>query len=118
NFAATSGWSIHVGTEMPPSPDTCILIKDGPGANVPNPNFTYEYPTVQILVRGAKGDYLLGYAKATAIKNNLNGRKHVVVNDAEYIQIVCSSDIFPLGRDTNQRPLFSLNFELQRTSST
>lgn len=116
-FNATTGWSIKM-SEMSTSPDTCILVSDGPSWGSPNPNYSYEYPTIQIQVRGEKGSYLTAYAKAEEIKNFLNGNGNQTVNGARYIQITCSSDILYLGRDENQRPLFSINFELQRTEGS
>lgn len=113
DFAGTSGWSIHVG-EMPDTPDTCILISDTGGSR-PEPNYTYERPTFQVLVRGAVGDYLTAYAKIVECRDALHGLTNDTWNSARYIQILATSDILAIGRDTKRRQLFSVNFQAHRT---
>ena len=113
-FAATSGWSVSI-SEMSESPDTCILISDTGSWKGPDPRNAIYFPSFQILIRGAKGDYLLAYAKAEEVRDALHTVNNETVNNARYIQILCSADILYTGRDGEQRPLFSINFEVQRT---
>ena len=114
-FNASSGWSICI-SEMPNNPNTCILIKDTGGSGDSNPNYSYEYPTIQVLIRGNKNGYLATYSKAEEVKLALNGLTNETLNSARYIQILCRGDIIPIGKDESERPLFSVNFDIHRTS--
>lgn len=114
-FNATSGWSVVI-SEMPDTPDTCILISDTGGLPA-NPRYSYEKPSVQILVRGAKEGYLSAYAKMEDIKDALNGLNNEEWNSTRYIQIIATSETIYLGRDDKQRPRFSINFLCHRTEA-
>lgn len=113
-FGATSNWGIYIA-DMPDSPDTIILLTDGVTDLPPEVNYDYEYPSVQIIIRGNQGGYLTAYAKAVEVRNGLHGITNETMNGTRYIQILCSSDIFFLGFDQNRRPQFSMNFSIQRT---
>jgi hypothetical protein len=119
SFAATTGWAIFV-SDMPDdenTPDTCIGIFDTSG-NPPNPNFSYERPSIQVRVRGAKAGYQDAYDKAKDIMDGLNGKTNEEWNSTRYIQITSSSDILWLGYDEKRRPLFTMNFNIHRTDAT
>lgn len=103
-------------SEMPPKPDECVAVYDTGGEN-PQPNYTYERPTVQVRVRGAKGDYEDAYALAEAIRNILNGMHDEEVGGTRYIGIWAMGDILFVGYDDNHRPLLTINFRLHRTNT-
>lgn len=118
DFAATTGWSIHV-TDMPDddnTPDTCIAVLDtgGPGPD-PVPANNIGNPTFQVIVRGAKMGYQDAWDKAREILVGLHGKANESWNGTRYIQILATSDIIPLGYDESRRPLFSINFSVMRT---
>ena len=117
DFASTTGWSIHIGGEMPDSPDTCILINDVSSFRPPDPKLDIRYPTVQIQVRGSKGGYDDAYDKAEEVVTVLHGLTEQTYSGARYLQILCSSDIMYLNRDSKQRPTFSINFQLHRVAT-
>lgn len=100
--------------KQPTTPDSCITVIDS-GGFPPEANYRYDYPTVQILVRGARNGYRAAYTVAENIKTTLNGKAGNAV-DSTYsiIGIWAMGDILPLGNDESDRPLFSLNFRLQR----
>ncbi len=115
-FAATTGWAIHIGG-LPDGenvPDTCISITDT-GGERPEPNYVYQYPTAQIMIRGAVGAYMTAYAKAEEIRDALHARVNESWNTTRYIQILCMSDIGFVAWDDKKRPLFSVNFIIHRT---
>lgn len=115
-FAATSGWSIHIGG-MPDGAnvsDTCISLLDTGGGG-PEANYVYQYPTVQVLVRGAIGSYKSAYTKAEEIRDALHSLINESWSSTRYIQILCISDIAFITRDDKKRPVFSVNFIIHRT---
>ena len=104
--------------EQPTVPDSCITVIDS-GGFPPEAQYRYDYPTVQILVRGARNGYRDAYAVAENIKTTLNGKGETDIDSVYHIVgIWAMSDIMPLGNDTSDRPLFSLNFRLQRTTTS
>lgn len=110
------GTNIFIGI-LPKSPDKCISVYDT-GGNSPAPNYEYYYPTVQVIVRGARGGsaaYKDAWDIMELIKQALHGLHSETWNGAIYTQILAISDILRLGPDDNNRPLFSLNFSVQRT---
>lgn len=103
-------------SEMPTTPNKCVCIRDTGGFN-PEVNFEYDRPTVQITVRGDKGDYVAGYDLAKLIRDELHGTANETVGTARYIGIWSQGDIIFAGYDDNHRPLFTLNFLIHRTSA-
>jgi hypothetical protein len=114
-LALTPGDDLHI-SEMPSTPDACISVHDS-GGPPPSALFTLERPTVQVRVRAEKGHYEAGHATAAAIRDLLNGMHGFTLNGSRYISIFATSDVIPLGNDQNRRPEFTVNFQIQRTSS-
>ena len=116
DIGASSGWSIHVSTIPDDSntPDTVIGLFDY-GGGQPIANYTYDYPSVQVRVRGAKAGYQAAWTKANEIKEALHGLANETWNGTRYIQILCTSDVMFVGYDENHRPILTVNFEIHRT---
>ena len=93
-----------------------ILVIDGPGTPS-DLKETYEQPGVQILVRGNKKsggtDYadIEVYRRAKAISDFLLGLSDAVeINGVCYRGFEESTNIAPLGKDENERFVYSMNF--------
>ena len=114
-----SGWDIHTSTipDDATTPDSCIGVFDSARGRSA-PNYDYHYPFVQARVRGAIFGYSDGYAKAEEIHAALHAQTAVVIGGNKYIQILCESGPIFLGYDGKNRPLFTLNFSIHRTSTT
>ena len=109
-FAGTSGWGIFIG-KLPQKPETAIAVV-GTGGQTANPKYLLDYPSIQVLIRGAKNGYQAAYAKALASKNTLLGLSSQTVNGDWWVQVNMIGDITPLGFDENDCPMFSVNFSL------
>lgn len=105
-----SGWNIEIGA-MPKSPDRIISISDTGGFD-PNPKWLIDYPTIQILVRGKIGDYNECFLVGKGIKDALLGLPSQDINDDRWASITMNGDLGYIGRDENDRPLCSMNFQL------
>lgn len=103
-------------SEMPDSPDECVCVYDT-GGEAAWPDYTYEKPTVQVRVRGEKGQYRSAHLLAQGIRDTLNGTANDTRNGARYIGIWDVSDVLFVGYDDNRRPLLTLNFRIQRTTA-
>lgn len=116
SLAASSGWSVHLSClpDDGQTPDTCIACYDKGGVD-PEPHDILR-PSVQVLVRGDVFGYRAAWTKAAEIRDALHERVNETWNGTRYIQIMCRGDIIDMGYDEKNRPMLSVNFEVQRTS--
>jgi len=91
--------------------DAQTLVLDGVGTPS-NIKELYEQPSVQILVRGAKLQAAhLVYATAKAISDFLLSQSEcVTINTTVYKGFEQGSNISALGKDKNERHIYSMNF--------
>jgi Bacteriophage minor capsid protein len=111
-LGAETGWAIRI-SRTKDKPDTLITLYDAPG-KAPEPGLDINEPTVQVIVRGAPNGYRDAYAKCLRIKDELLGLPSTVMppdNDI-WASVTMPRDILSLGYDDNERPIFSLNFDL------
>ncbi len=94
--------------------DKVVTVYDT-GGDEPVAQYFYEYPNVQIRIRGDKFKYKEAYSLLNSIKNELHGTNNKTINGARYVGIWASSDIISLGYDEENRPILTVNFRLQRT---
>lgn len=110
----TDAYVPFVGME-PPMPFNCITIIDAaayaPQLTMGNDS-TYEYPSVQIRVRGV--DYREAWGIISNIKTSLHGRANESWGDAFYTLINCLNGPMQLDWDDNQRVRLIANFDAQR----
>lgn len=76
-----------------------------------------DRPNVQVLVRVPPGQQSAGYAKAETVKNILHGKGVFVSGGARYISTLAVSDIGELGTDEKGRPVYSINFAIERSTT-
>lgn len=97
--------------------DKQTLVLDGVGTPS-DLKQTFEQPGMQILVRGEKLQAAhLVYDVAKAIYDFLVTQpESVTINSTEYKGFEPSSNIAPLGKDANERHIYSMNFSTYRTA--
>ncbi|MFV2014006.1 MAG: minor capsid protein [Candidatus Heimdallarchaeota archaeon] len=110
NFAATIGWGIYIHKE-PEAPDSVITIYET-GGKPPNPAWLLDFPSIQVRIRGSKGDSVLARAKASEVMDNLLGAPYQAVTGGDLGSITSIGGINSLGWDKNNRPIFTTNFNL------
>ena len=78
----------------------------------------YEQPSVQILVRGDKSEYdAVVWRRANTInKFLLSQPESVSVNGTCYNGFEQGSSLAPLGKDDNERFIYSMNFTTYRNA--
>lgn len=115
-FAGTleNGWNIYLN-DAPDSPDQIILLSVSGSWQEPNAKWAYDYPTVQVRVRGKGFGFQVALAKLIAIKDNLLG----AVSSAwpagitgVYKGVWLLSDISYIAKDEKSRPLLTLNLRI------
>lgn len=120
--ADDGGGSLFVNW-MPSEPDVCVAVMPSGGLAQPTKAPT-DLPTVQVLVRGDAADPDQGYPMARSIYAALTCLDGTVLDengDDEVLVIGCTavqSDPIPLGRDDNDRPEWSLNFQARTREPT
>ncbi len=106
----TKGGTLFVG-RLPTTPDAAIAAVIT-GGTPPNPKWLLDFPSVQVLTRGAKGGYQAAYTKAQAVKDALLGLPSQDVNGDRFVSVLLLGDLASLGFDESNRIIFSLNFSL------
>ena len=97
--------------------DKQILVIDGAG--IPSPlKDSYEQPSVQILVRGNKlePDYQVYRAAKLIYDFMVSLPETVELNGTCYKGMEIGSNLAPLGKDENQRFIYSMNFTTWRNA--
>lgn len=107
-FASTSGWSICIG-KLVDAPDTCVSIRQTGGLPA-NPKWLLDYPSLQVIVRGAPSGYQAALIEAYKVKDVLLGLTSLTLNGDRWVSVLMVGDITDLGQDILLRPRFSLNF--------
>jgi hypothetical protein len=121
--ASSSGTGLTFGTNLFVSQepdgggvvDKVVSIFDT-GGGEPDTNRTLKTPTVMVRVRGNRFGYQEGYTLAELILDTLHAVKNTTVNSTRYVYIIAQSDIIFLDYDKNNRPSWSINFRIMRTS--
>jgi hypothetical protein len=119
--SSSSALGLVLGTDLfvfeePSSPDEVVTIYDT-GGIAPHPNYEYLSPSVQIRVRGKKFDTQGAYTICEGIRNVLHGLINQIIGGARYVQILAMGDIISLGFDENNRPVYTVNFEINRVTA-
>ncbi len=120
-LANESSLDLTLGTSlfpyiMPEIPQNVVTVFDNPGEGpmltLSKTESRYYYPSVSVWVRNI--DYNTGYGIMLAILQFLHGTSKVVVNSTYYALITAKNDPQLLHYDEINRPIFIVNFEIQR----
>ena len=80
-------------SQMPESPDGCVCIYDTGGFDPASTAERYEYPTIQIMIRGDRMGYADAWSIAQDIKDILHKLHGETWDSTRYIGIWCVGDI-------------------------
>jgi hypothetical protein len=104
----SSGWTLFIGSLFA-DPDRQVAFTDTSGQS-PNPAWSLDYPTFQVLVRGASREYLEAWTKAKEVKDVLLGIFSLTISGDRWDSVIMLGDIGFVHYDDNERPVFSMNF--------
>lgn len=102
-------WAIFIG-KQPATPTTAVTVKIAAGPDA-NPKYLLDYPVVQIMIRGEKGEYEAAYNKAQLVKDVLLGIPSQTIKDVRWVLVNLIGDIIDMGTSQEDHPMFSLNFQ-------
>lgn len=109
-FPYSSGWGIAVGTE-PAKPERVVTLYDT-GGGVDQPDAQLFDPTMQVRVRSRS--YADGYTKASAVRDALILPTAREIGDFLYTGFWIFTDVAMIGKDDNDRCIFTFNLRLMR----
>ncbi len=112
----TVGTDIFV-SRLPDKPDvaTALIATEGAATQFFSGALKIERPNLQVLHRNKMGANADGYDTVKDIFDTLNGlSNYSVTSSARYIHVFSISDIGELGTDSKGRPLWSVNFRIER----
>lgn len=116
-YGGTADYGVFTG-QVPTSPGAVIVLNRA-GGLPDNPKWAVDYPAVQAIVRGKENASDAAFAKIKAVKDAFLGRASGLlpvvsgIATPEYVtSITLMGNIMTLGRDENNRALYSVNFRL------
>lgn len=124
-FVATA-CSLTVGTTLfkasiPPSPDAAACVYEYPGLApdyvMGSALISHEYPRVQLVFRGTKGDYETPRTTAETAYRAIAAVANQSLSSTRYLNIMPLQAPFSLGPDENGRPRVAFNCQLAKAVS-
>lgn len=99
---------------MPETPDACVCVYESPGLapmeTMGSAAFAVEQPGLQVICRGAKGDYPGARNKAVTIRRLLAAITETSISGIHIMRISADGSLTPVGEDQNGRPMVTINF--------
>lgn len=102
-------WPISEGDWV--TADRNIMVRE-PGGRTPEVRIAINYPTIQVLVRGSKADYAITRDKAEEVFLALQAIPSAPAEFPDLTSCCAVGGVTWAGRDVNERPQWSLNFNL------
>lgn len=113
NNKGTLGTNIFLGI-LPESPDVCIGVFEyeglAPMFTMGTASIEIDRPSVQILFRATKDDYLTARDAADSARILLSAVANQTLSGTRVLRIEPVGSIMPMGVDKNSRPILSSNF--------
>lgn len=104
------GTNFFIGAE-PDTPHNVVTIYDTSGWP-PDPKLDYENPTAQVRVRNKA--YTTGWDLAHDIMQAIHNKNEETWNGTRYLAVFADSDVLFIGRDEDERFIFTVNFRTTR----
>lgn len=110
-LGGSSAWGVFVG-KQPLAPDANISVREV-GGQAPFARYLFDFPEVQVLIRGEANGYQAARQKAEDIKNAVVGNPGGVDADGDnWASFLPTGGVNSLGFDESDRPQFSMNFKI------
>jgi hypothetical protein len=114
NGHGTIGTDLFMG-EMQDEPDVCRAVFESPGTKpiktMGPGSYRVDRPRTRVVVRGARDDYPGARDEAKEIRLLLDGISEQPVDGFYIHEIASMGGVEPLGKDSDDRPLFAVDFE-------
>jgi hypothetical protein len=101
--------------EMPDEPDVCRCVYESPGTKpietMGPAAYAVDRPRIRVIVRGARDDYPTARDEARSIRLLLAALTETTVSGVKIHRVASMGSPEPLGKDSDDRPLFAVDFE-------
>jgi hypothetical protein len=104
------GVDLFATKEIPPKPDKIIFVMNTGTYEEPSVNLTYRYPMVQVIARGAAGEFKECTDRIYRADAMLHGLTDVYLNDNRYVFIYRVTEPVDLDYDDSMRPFLGANY--------
>jgi hypothetical protein len=119
-YIDTSSADLTLGTnlflsKMPESPDFCVAIFEYEGLppieTFGSAGFVIERPSLQIMVRAAREDYVTARDKAVTLRNLIAAISNTSLSGIGILRVTSMGSVNPLGVDELERPQVIFNVD-------
>lgn len=120
NYIDTNSTDLTLGTnlflsKMPESPDFCVAVFEYEGLppieTFGSSGFSVDRPSLQIMVRATREDYVTARDKAATLRNLISGISNTTISDIGILRVASLGSIMPLGVDELERPMIVFNMD-------
>ncbi len=120
NYIDTNSADLTLGTnlflsKMPESPDFCVAVFEYEGLppieTFGSSGFSVDRPSLQIMVRATREDYVTARDKAATLRNLISGISNTTISDIGILRVASLGSIMPLGVDELERPMIVFNMD-------
>lgn len=114
NGHGTLGTSLFLAV-LPPDPDVVTCVYETPGyapvQTMGAAAWAVDRPGLQVICRGAQGDYPTVRDRAEAIRALLGAVVDTTLSGVKVLRITPSGGVMPMGEDGTGRAMVSVNFD-------
>lgn len=111
---ATRAVNLYLGI-LPETPDAVIGIFEYAGSPpvevFDDSGASLDVPSVQVMVRAGRNDYVAGRNKMVAVRNALVDIANETIDGLRILRVAQLSSINALGMDKNDRPVFTMSLQ-------
>lgn len=120
NYIDTNSADLTLGTnlflsKMPESPDYCVAIFEYEGLppieTFGAAGFVIERPSLQIMVRASREDYVTARDKAVTLRNLIAAISDTTLSGIGILRVTSMGSVNPLGVDELERPQVVFNVD-------
>ena len=120
NYVDANNATLTLGTnfflsKMPQTPDACVAIFEYEGLppieNFGTDGFSISRPSIQVMVRGAREDYVGGRDLAETLRVLVSAISNTTLSSVGILRVSSMGSIMPLGVDELERPVFVFNMD-------
>jgi hypothetical protein len=100
---------------MPESPDYCVAIFEYEGLppieTFGSAGFVIERPSLQVMVRASREDYVTARDKAVTLRTLIAGISNTTLSGIGILRVTSMGSVNPLGVDELERPQVIFNVD-------
>lgn len=119
-YIATNSTDLTLGTnlflsKMPESPDYCVAIFEYEGMppieTFGESGFSVDRPSLQIMVRATREDYVTARDKAATLRTLISTISNTTLSSIGILRVASLGSVMPIGVDELERPLIVFNVD-------